>query len=506
MRYKNGILSASFGLLQQVITMVFGLIVPRIFIGTFGSEMNGLLSSLGTIYGYLALLEAGVGTTAIQALYGPLGRNDTQSVNEIMSATAFYYNRAGFFYFVGVIGIAILYPMTVQTNIPYLTIFLITILSGAGGVINFWVQGKYMVLLQAEGKKYLMSIVSIVLYISNNLAKIIFIRNGFSIIAVHLVSFLLGLLQMLFWVLYIKRNYSWLNLHTSKDFEALNQSKSVFIAQIMWMLCSNTDILVLTYFAKDLKAVSVYHIYLMIFSTVEKMFSTVFGSFHYLLGQKYNTDLDRYMSLHRIYEATSMVGSFAFYSIAFCLTTPFMKIYTAGITDAAYVDPFLPLLFTIMHLLSSSREASSRVINFAKHFKEMQWRAVLETVINLTSSIILVHRFGIYGVVIGTIIAYLYRSNDIIIYANKKILNRSPWTSYKIILVNMIVFIGVLVVNSFIHYSINSFVGLFMTAILCGLIIVSIYAVVLRVLSPESIVFLINALKKGIKKYLAVMS
>lgn len=59
MKYRNGVLSAIFGVIQQVLTLIFGLIVPRLFIQTFGSEMNGLLSSLGNIYSYLALVEAG---------------------------------------------------------------------------------------------------------------------------------------------------------------------------------------------------------------------------------------------------------------------------------------------------------------------------------------------------------------------------------------------------------------------------------------------------------------
>lgn len=108
----------------------------------------------------------------------------------------------------------------------------------------------------------------------------------------------------------------------------------------------------------------------MIYSAIEKLFSTLFGSFHYLLGQKYNTDKAGYMPLHRVYESLSMYGSFALYTTAFVLITPFMRVYTAGITDTQYIDPYLPFLFTTMHLLSSTREASSRVINFAGHLNK----------------------------------------------------------------------------------------------------------------------------------------
>ena len=169
MKYKNGILSAGFGILQQLLTLTFGLIIPRLFIRTYGSEMNGLLGSLGNIYSYLALVEAGVGTAAIQALYGPLGRDDKPGINGIMAATAQFYKRAGMVYALGVVAISTIYPLTVTTTIPRGKIILLSVLQGTGGVINFSLQGKYMVLLQAEGKKYLLSIVTMVSYVGNNI-------------------------------------------------------------------------------------------------------------------------------------------------------------------------------------------------------------------------------------------------------------------------------------------------------------------------------------------------
>lgn len=498
MKYKNGVLSVAFGIMQQLLTLIFGLIVPRLFIRTFGSEMNGLLSSLGNIYSYLALVEAGVGTVAIQALYGPLGRDDKCGINEIMAATAQFYSRAGWVYLLGVIAISVVYPLSVSTTIPFSTVLILSLLHGTGGVINFWVQGKYMVLLQAEGKKYLMSILSMVTYVGNNILKLILLNNGYDVLAVHLGGFVISLAQMIFWVFYIRRNYKWLDLKAEPNKAALNQSNAVFVQQITWMICSNTDILVLTYVAKDLKAVSVYTVYLMIYSTVEKLFSTFFGSFHYLLGQKYNTDRDGYMSVHRAYEGMSMTGSFALYTIAFLLTTAFMRVYTAGITDTAYVDPYLPFLFTFMHLLSSGREASSRVINFAGHFRQMQWRAILESVINIVVSIVLVLKLGIYGVLLGTIVAYLYRTNDIIIYANKHILQKSCWHTYRQWLLNMLVFCVLSFAFSFIDLTVSSFAGFFLTAIPVGLSVCAVYFLALHLFNADAVHFLIDTLGRVI--------
>lgn len=501
MKLKNGIMSVWFGIIQQLLTLAFGLVVPRLFIQTFGSEINGMLSSLSNLYSYLSLVEAGVGTVAIQALYGPIGRDDKKDINAIMAATANYYNKAGLMYLIGVIAISVIYPLTVNTSLPFSMVFSVSMLNGAGGVINFWVFGKYLVLFQAEGKKYLMSIVTMVTYVVSNLMKIVLLINGFDVVAIHVGYFIINIGQMLFYFYYIKSRYKWLNLKVKQNKKALSQSNAVFVQQIMWMICNNTDIFVLTYVAGDLKAVSVYTVYLMIYSTIEKLFSTFFGSFHYLLGQKYNNDRDNYMFLHKIYENLSMTGSFILYTIAFLLTTPFMKIYTAGITDVAYVDAYLPFLFAFMHLLSSSREASSRVINFAGHFKQMQWRAILESVINIVASVILVLWFGIYGVLLGTIIAYLYRTNDIIIYANRHILKRSCWHTYKIWLKNIAVFVIIFVISLFVDLTSGNFGILILKAIPCGIIVCLAYFAELAIFDRESGKHLISMVFKPFSKF-----
>lgn len=116
-------------------------------------------------------------------------------------------------------------------------------------------------------------------------------------------------------------------------------------------------------------------------------------------------------------------------------------VYTSGIKDINYVDPWLAYLFTALYVLMYARRTSSQIINFSGHFKQTQWRSVLESAINLSVSIFLVTRIDIYGVLIGTIAALLYRTNDVILYTNKKILNRSPWRTYRRWITNLAVMV-----------------------------------------------------------------
>lgn len=48
-----------YGLLNQFITLAFGIILPKIVLVSIGSEANGLLNSVNQAIVYLALLEGG---------------------------------------------------------------------------------------------------------------------------------------------------------------------------------------------------------------------------------------------------------------------------------------------------------------------------------------------------------------------------------------------------------------------------------------------------------------
>ena len=58
---KRVILNIITAIGYQVVIAVFGLVLPRLYLVNFGSEVNGLNSTIKNIFAYLSLLEAGVG-------------------------------------------------------------------------------------------------------------------------------------------------------------------------------------------------------------------------------------------------------------------------------------------------------------------------------------------------------------------------------------------------------------------------------------------------------------
>ena len=78
---KKGIANIITSFLGQIITLALGIIIPRLVLVNLGSESNGLMTSINTVLTYVALLEAGVGTASLMALYTPVALDDKQRIN-----------------------------------------------------------------------------------------------------------------------------------------------------------------------------------------------------------------------------------------------------------------------------------------------------------------------------------------------------------------------------------------------------------------------------------------
>jgi len=163
-----------------------------------------------------------------------------------------------------------------------------------------------------------------------------------------------------------------------------------------------------------------------------------------------------------------------------------MNLYTAGIVDVDYLQPYLPLLFVMTFLLSGSRLVSSMAVGFAQHFKETQNRSIMESLLNVTMSLLLVPYWGIYGVLAGTVFALIYRTNDLIIYANRAVLHRSPWPSYRRLIVCFCTFGFLFFLQEQVHFELNSYWQIIAWAAVISLIVLPLYFVLVSLFEKQA--------------------
>lgn len=474
MSKHKGIKNILSDFIGQLITIALGIIIPRLVLLNLGSEANGLLSTVSQIYTYFALLEAGVGNAALQALYGPIGSNNTEQSNRILAAMQHYYRRTGFVYLAGVLIVGFVFPIVVHSSFSYQTVFLVTILGGLGGVVRYFTQAKYLMLIKADGRNYAETNISTIINVLISVTKIILLCARCNVIVIQAMYFGYSVLTSFVYVAYVRRSYSWLNLRVAPDLQALSKRNYAFIHQISAMIFNSTDMMILSLF-ENLKIVSVYGLYTLLFNMASTAVGTINGSIQYRLGQTFcNKHHEKYLCMHDAFEIYNMALVSSLYCIVGIFILPFLRLYTAGVQDINYTDPILPYLFIAVYLLNNGRESSNLVIKFAGHFKQTQWHSVLEAAINVGVSLVGVYFCGIYGVLIGTIAALLYRTNDMIIYANKKILNRSPWKTYRRWLVNLGMFIAFTLISKavFAHVALDTYLRIILWAAMSCVVVI----------------------------------
>lgn len=436
---RKSLYNLIYNAISQVITIALGMLLPRLFVVSYGSEVNGLLNSLNQFLAYLSLFEAGIGTTTLQALYAPVARNDWNQINGILVASDTYFKKTGFWYFIGLVVLSFCYPLIVDSTLSYFSILAAVLLSGLSNVVLYAFQYKYQCLLQADGKQYVLAKMTSLSFICTSITKVILICFHVHFVLILAITFLIQCGQAVYIFLYLKK-YPKLDLTVAPDYEPIAQKNYVLLYQICALIFRNTDVFILTV-ACGLKVVSVYSLFKLVTSQIEKLLTIFMNSIGFVLGQNYQTNLPLYIYRIDLVESYYSAIVYGLFSVAYFLFLPFMKLYTAGVTDANYCDPKLPILFVLVSLLDRSRTPMFATITYAGHFRQTLFQTFLEAAINLSVSLIGVYFWGIYGVLIGTIVALAYRTNDIIIYANKKLLNRMPWRTYSIYLLNIVFFI-----------------------------------------------------------------
>ena len=423
LRKKEMLLTVFSNLALQVVTALCGFVLPPLVIETFGSSANGMVSSISQFIAYLNIVEAGIGGASIAALYKPLALKNTTERNAILSATRRFYNRSGLLFTILVFVLAFFYPLIVGGQVDKTQSALMVLVLGITGAAEFFLIGKYRVLLTAAKKLYVISLVQMIALVVSTVLSVILIRAQVGIVFVKLASALVYLGRYIFLAMYIRRNYGDVDFYANPNIKAISQSKNVFVHQIGGLVVFNSPLIIITAFC-SLKDASVYTVYAMVFNAVNQLLGSFSNGMQSFFGESLVTDsIERTRAIFSRYETLFFVVGGWFYSMSYLLIMPFMRLYTVKMTDAEYLQPLLALLFLTVGILNNIRNPASQLINAAGHFKRTQWRSIAEAGVNIICSISGVLMFGFKGVLLGAICSGLYRGIDIILYTGRNILN-----------------------------------------------------------------------------------
>ena len=413
-------------LMKQVIATVCGIVLPRVLIGAFGSMVYGATTSIAQFLSYISLLEGGIGRVARGALYEPLAKGDKVQVSRI--------HRAIRSFFLKIAGIFLIYTLIIALfyhDIADVTFFDRTFTFGLVIAISLSTMANYLggisdlTLMNADQKQYLTNTVMTVTNILNMLLVAILVRSGANILVVKLATALIFVTRRIFYTGYVRHHYRLPKV--SSDGYKLEQRWTGMGQHLAFFLHTNTDIVLLTLFA-DLELVAVYSVYYLVVRSIWDISSSFSGGMEAAFGELIAKK--RYDALHRSYRKYGMMLTLVALVLFGCtgvLIVPFVRLYTAGITDANYIQPLFALLLLLAEAMNCLVLPYTTLPISANQLKQSRWGSYGEAIINVGLSLVLIQWNPLLGVAIGTLTATVYKSLFYMGYTAKHILNGGFW-------------------------------------------------------------------------------
>lgn len=460
--------------LYQIVAMLLGFITPSLMISTYGSEVNGLVSSINQLISYISLVEAGLSGAAVYSLYKPLADNDCAGVNGIVSAAKQFYIKTGYIFSVAALMLGIIFALlkSMQSLSPAM-VFVLVLLLSANGCVDFFVLARFRVILTADQRTYVVSLLSTVQVVIRAIIIIVSCKFKFHVLVLYTVALLPIFIKIVVLYYYCRKNYPYLDFTVEPNIKSLGRRYDVIYQQILGTVQTGAPTVIATVFL-NLVTVSVYSVYNMVLNGINGVLnifvSGLPAGFGELIAKKEYENLRKTTSEFEVayYFILSTV-----YGLTMALLLPFIEIYTRNFHDANYYIPSLAVLMVLNGICYSVKVPQSMLMISAGMYKEQRWRATAQAIIIVVGGIFLVQFFGLQGVMISSILSNIYRTIDLAIYVPKHITHNSiPRTARRIVgvFVNTIV---VCIPTFFIDFHPDSYISWIGYAILLG-----IYAVV----------------------------
>lgn len=428
-------------LLLEVVSLVCAFVLPRLIMVSFGSEYNGIVSSVSQFLSVITLLRGGVGGVTRASLYKPLQEHDDYKISGILKATEKFMRRLALIFVVFLVALAVLYPLLVSKEFGWFYTFTLVLILGISTVSQYYFGITYQMLIQADQRQYVYSLLQVAATILNTVLAAIMINAGMEFRLVKLASGLVFGAIPVFLYFYVHKKYNIIKGVPSDD-AALSQRWDAFAHYVANFALQNTDVMLLTVFS-DLFQVSIYTVYSMITNGVKKFVhicsNGIEAAVGNLLARNAQSTLQKGM---RMYEWLVHVVSTVCFVCTAMLIVPFVMVYTAGVTDTNYHQPVLGYLLCVSQFLSAIRMPYQNMVDASGHYRQTRSGAIWEAIINIIASIPLVIVWGSAGAVTGTVLAIAFRTVQYARYTSKQILARSFGVFIKRLVVSAVV-IGV---------------------------------------------------------------
>lgn len=441
---------------------VFGLIVTKLIITTYGSDFNGLNSTATQFVSMLMIIEGGFTLATNVALFKPLANNNQKEINQILSATKLIFRRLSLLFFIiGVIS-AIAYSFLIKSNLAWEIIISTLLMTIVSTTFTLWYTTKYAILLKSEQKDYILNIINIGTVLLSQSLIIVFILLEEHMLLVRFITMVGTIITGLIVGIYTKRNYRFITFNSTPRYEAIKGTKDVFIQKLTSMVYGAMPIIVISASVGTLHA-SLYAIYNNVFILLKTMIYAFINAPSMGLGKLIAEKENNYVfKIFTIYEHIVNNILLTILTTATVLVLPFIKIYTLGVNDIEYVNWKIALLFVFITFFEIIHIPSGHIINMSGRFKvakKIQMTSFIILVILMTIGNVL---FSLYGILIAVMLTAILLALLEIGYVHKVYFKSFKTNYFKLLIPGILLSALLIYIETILLPPIQSYIGFFL--------------------------------------------
>ena len=453
MRSKNAAINFFSYVFYEVVFFACNIIFPRFIILTYGSDVNGLTSTIYKLLAIVSLIQAGAIGAASYQMFKPVAENDYDTQSAIIYSSRKFYNVVTAIYFCSSCVLGVIYGFYLENEyLSFFEIFLSFLTLGLSGCFPLFFNSICDIYVSSHQKAYYLKISAfanlIVHYGILTVVLLLKLHFVFIYVAILLGSFVNGILN---YVIYKKLSKGKItNNPTNKKF-VIPDRKYLMLSTIGTEAISAAPTIIITTLV-DLSAASVFSIYSMIFGSMKTILNSIQYSIAPIFGNAVNTADDK--KLVNIYDcielATMLLGTVASACCVF-LIVPFVKIYTSGITDATYLNTYLAIFVTSYIVILAFRASFNFVAGVHGLFKDLCNITILLGIIGVVISFLCLLFLDFSFVMLGLIVNEIGCSILILALLKRKV----AWYRIKPLLRRTIVLVVTTLLSAILYSVIN---------------------------------------------------
>lgn len=452
-------------IIYQIVVIICGFILPRAILETFGSEINGLVNSITQFLSIVSLMELGVGAVVSSSLYAPLAEKNWKKVSEIVSAAEKFFGRIAKILLAYVIGLIVIYPFINNSGFDAIYTGSLILIISINSFAQYYIGVVDNIILGADQRAFIVYGTQAITTLLNTVLCITIMKFNVGIHIVKLITASVYFLRPILVRLYLKKKYH-INRKQKYEEEPLKQKWNAVAQHISECVLDSTDVMILTVFS-TLSNVSIYYVYNLVVYNLKNFFliSASSGVLS-ILGKLYATKKAKELKI--FFDKTEWIIHTLvvfLFGITEVLIIPFITVYTNNIMDANYIQPIFAFFIVLAHASHCIRLPYFLMIKAAGHYQQTQNCFIISTIANIIISIILVKKYGLVGVAIGTFVAMAYQTCWLAFYAYRTLLEKNLKEFVKRMGIDTIIFISICLLGFFFKMGKVSYISWIVLAI-----------------------------------------